>query len=607
MLLDPIAFSLEVGTNGISISIPFDETAVFFKGQVISPLKGILEIDGTIDQFQKDMTNHLFDIGLIVPPAGVSIKWDTGTSTQNALGALSSADRASMEALIKTGVWAEISSNTPGAGLLFNEDENKDGLLGKAGLRFRSVTVQNIDAHTIGLFCMMILANDTPSSVVRTDPGLPGSLGAALSMSGPTFQQLIFCPGITESLVSKFDPTTQTPDQFAQLVHDKMPPACGTVDYVPLSGGLKLTNILARLENGYVQVNGTAIQGKTDVYCFRLVANFWTHLLLSVKSDGTITASLVPNPPNITTYIDVSWFCVILYFVAAFVLSPIAGFLAVWILFTLDWLANILVPMLAPSLNLGLGQSEQVGLAGFTLQKIDIFSDRLTLLGKVKVATPPTPTLSPGRSVDLAVTDDQATNETEIGSGTYHFPGSKYCKAKDYPYTESTDEEQVTLTATPHFMPQPGDLITSLGVQTTKVSYGLVDPKTLQLTGHGAFNYGVKVTVECDSDENFVATAEYIVGFTNHTIAMGGGFDDDMKKCGMAARLAINLLRTIPQAVPRGGDLTYGEVVQILREAALQGHPGAAEGIATAVTVYGAKVIADILAPPENVGSQIGE
>ncbi len=456
-------------------------------------------------------------------------------------------------------------------------------------------------------------------------------------MSGPTFQQLIFCPGITESLVSKFDPTTQTPDQFAQLVHDKMPPACGTVDYVPLSGGLKLTNILPTLENGYVQVSGTAIQGKTDVYCFRLVANFWTHLFLSVKSDGTIVASMVPNPPNITSYIDVSWFCIILYFVAAFVLSPIAGFLAVWILFTLDWLANILVPILAPSLNLGLGQSEQVGLAGFTLQKIDILSDRLTMLGKVKVATPPTPTLSPGRSVDLAVTDDETTNQTEIANGTYHFPGSKYCKAKDYPYTESTDEEQVTLTATPHFMgqnpafkwsvegqpitaasgdltvnvgaviPQPGDLTLNLGVQTTKVSYVLVDPANLQLTGHGAFNYSVKVSVECDSDTNFAETAEYIAEFTNHTIAMGGGFDDDMNKCGMASRLAIGLLRTIPQAVPRGGDLTYGEVVQILREAALQGHPGAAEGIATAVSVYGAQVIADILTPPEKVGSQTSE
>jgi hypothetical protein len=170
MLLDPITFSLEVGTNGISISIPFDETAVFLNGRVISPLKGILEIEGMIEQFMKDTTNQLFDIGLIVPPKGISIKWDTGTSTQNTLGALSTADMASMEGLMIQGVFIGLSANIPSAGLLFNQDPNKDGLLGKAGLRFRSVKVQNIDAHTIGLFCMMILANDAPSSVVRTDP-----------------------------------------------------------------------------------------------------------------------------------------------------------------------------------------------------------------------------------------------------------------------------------------------------------------------------------------------------------------------------------------------------------------------------------------------------
>ena len=29
ILLDPVTFSLDVGTNGISVSIPFDETTVY--------------------------------------------------------------------------------------------------------------------------------------------------------------------------------------------------------------------------------------------------------------------------------------------------------------------------------------------------------------------------------------------------------------------------------------------------------------------------------------------------------------------------------------------------------------------------------------------------
>jgi hypothetical protein len=625
-LLDPITFSLEVGSNGVTISIPFDETTVYFNGQTVAPLKGTLVLNGTISDFIKDSTNQLFDIGLFVSPADVSINWDPtpGSYTQNALGALSSSDRMSMESGMMADVSKEIGNNRPSAGMSFNEDSTKDGLLGKSGLRFRSVDeVQNIDAHTIGIFVTMLLSSVPPPSVVRTDPGLPGDFQATVSVSQGTFSQLIFCPAVTESLVSKFDPTTQTPDQFAAIVNSKMPSACGTADYVPISGGLKLTNIFATLESGFVQVGGTAILGKTDVYCFRLVADFNSHLIFSVKN-GAIQTKLNPNPPNITSWVDVSWYCFLLYFLAAFVAFPITVLLVGWILLSVEWLALVLGPMMAPGLNLG--STEQVGLTGFTIQKVDTLPDRLTLTGTVQVAPPPPP--GPGRSVVLAITDQQMTNETKIGIGTYHYPGSKYCKKGDYTYIESTDEEQVKLTATPHFMgpdptfkwtvggipivassgdltlgvgatiPQPGGFSLTLATQQTTVSYLLDDPTTLQLTGHGAFNYSLKVTVECDSDTGFVATDEQIVEFTNYTITMLDGYDQAMKNCGLVTRLAIDLLRTVPQVVPRGGDgPDYEQTVQILREAVLQGKAGATDGLIEGVRLYGTKLIDDMLAP----------
>lgn len=623
ILLDPVTFSLGAGTNGISISIPFDETTVYYNGQAVGPVKGVLQLNGTIDQFETESTNKLFDIGLLLPPTGVSIDWDSGSYTQNALGTLSSSDRASMESNIKTATWLAISNNKPSAGISFNEDDSKDGLLGKTGLRFRSVTVQNINSTTIGLFCMMLVANDTPSSVVRSDPGLPGPLGAAMSLSGACFQKLIFCPAITESLVSKFDPSTQTPDQFAAIVNSQMPSGCGTADYVPLSGGLKLTNISSSLETGYVQVNGTAIQGKTDVYCFRLVANFDTQLSFSV-SKGAISASINPNPPHIVSYVDVSWFCFLLYFAAALAASPITALLAIWILISVEWLAFTFVPVLAPGLNVGLGATEQVGLNGFTLSSIDVLPERFTLLGTVAVKARPAP--GPVRGIVLALTNDITTDQQQIGGGTYHFPGSKFCKAKDYSYTESTDEEQITYTATPHFLgqnpsykwtlggvlltgtsgevalsvaaaiPEPGDLTMNLGFQNTTVSYLFTNSLTVPLTGQGAFNYGVTVQVEADTTTGFVATDSAMAVFTNHTIQMLDDWDSDMAKCKMASEMAINLLRTIPQAIPRGGDgPDYMETVQVLREAVLQGRAGAQEGVMEGVRVYGSQLIEDIL------------
>ena len=135
-----------------------------------------------------------------------------------------------------------------------------------------------------------------------------------------------------------------------------------------------------------------------------------------------------------------------------------------------------------------------------------------------------------------------------------------------------------------------------LGVQPTTVSYLLVDDQTLQLTGKGAFNYSIKVTVECDSQTNFVAKDEQMVEFTNHTIAMGDDYDKDMHNCEMAAKMAMGLMRTVPQAVPRGGDPPlYGEVVQILREAVLQGKAGANEALIEGVRVYGSRLVVDLL------------
>lgn len=628
ILLDPVTFTLEVGTDGIKVSIPFDETTVYYNGRTVSPLKGVLQLNGTLSDFATDTSNTIFDIGLLVPPSGVSIIWDStsGSYTQNALSTLSSSDRSDVEALLRLGVSAAIETNRPRAGISFNEDGSKDGLLGKSGLRFRSVDVQNIDAHTIGVFCMMLSESTPPSAVARTEPGLTGILGVAVSMSQATFNKLVFCPGVADSLISKFDPNTETPDQFAGIVSSKMPSVCGSGDYAPMAGGFKLIDLGASFATGYIEVAGKAVLGKTDIYCFRADADFNTHLVMSVMN-GAIQGKLDPNPPNINSYLDVSWFCFLLYFVAAFIVSPITALLAGWILFTLEWLTMVIGPMMAPGLDLG--QTQQVGLTGFTLDSVDVFPDRLTLLGKVQIVPPPAPPV-PSRSVVLAITDSEAINQTQIGSGYYNYPGSKFCKPKQYPYTEDTDEEVFVLTATPFFMgsnpvfkwsvagvpitgtngdlaltvgatiPQPGDLTLSLGMKPTTVSYVLVNDRTLQLTGHGDFNYSANVTVECDSQTKFAAQDGLMLDFVNHTVTMGDDYDDDMRKCRLASKFAIDLLRTTPQAVPRGGDgPDYGVMVQTLKEALLQGRAGATEALIEGMRIFGSKLVDDVLAYSE--------
>lgn len=630
IILDPITVSLVVGSNGMVITIPFDETTFYHKGTVIGPTKGNLVINGTIDEISVDPSTNLNDIGLIVPISGVSLNWDTSSSyTQQSLANLSSSDRSDLETNVKLAVWQAFTANAPSAKLNFNTDPSRNGLLGKGGLRFRTVTVQNIDADTIGIFCMMLVANEEPASVIRIEAGLPGRLGVAVSMSEATFQQLVFCPSATQGLVSKFDPSSQTPDQYAEVVSSKMTPVCGGADYVPLPDALKLVYLQASFQDGSVLVTGTAIRGKTGTYCFRLNADFNSNLILNVKN-GVVQAKLEPNPPNINATIDVSWYCFLLYFVAAMVLSPVSAVLAIWILFTAEWLTYILAPMFVHD-PINIGQPQQIGLNDFVLVNIIVFADRLTLFGRVPS---PLPSDRPDRSVTLTIAE-QPGSQTEVGSGIYPFPGSKHCKAKNYSYKEFTDEDTVTISATPSLMgvapeffwtvegnqltsssgdlpvqvgatiPQPGGLTLNLGIQPTTVSYVLNNP-TLILTGHDAFNYSVKVRVQCKSQSGFTASDEILVTFTNHTIQMGDKFEQDMAQCALAAKVDMSKLRTLPQGVPRSGDPPdYGEIVEILRQAALERKPGAIQAIADSVQLFGPKVVDDILALPERPQGQV--
>jgi|tagenome__1003787_1003787.scaffolds.fasta_scaffold20988132_3 hypothetical protein len=624
IILNDIQVTLSVGSNGIEITIPFDETTIYYNGHPIRPLKGTLTISGTIDEVPASGTTS--DIGLTVPGNGVSLTWDTGSYTQTTLSALSTGDRTNLEAGIKVIVWSTINNNPPRAQLNFNVDPTKDGLLGTLGLRFRSITVQNIDADTIGVFCVALLSTQATPSISRTEPGQAGTSGAVISLSPDAFQHLVFCPGVASSMVAAFDPKTETPDQYVALIESKMPPVCGTAEYVPIKGSLKLVKIQATLENGYILLTGTAVRGLAgDTYCFRADANFDTHILVSV-ANGKVSFVLNPDPPNFSTVIDVSWYCFLLYFAALLVVSPISAAITIALLVLAEVLTDILAPLLVTD-PLNLNQTEQVGLANFTLHDIKVFPERLTLFGSVPILPPPD---QAGRSVSLQITSEQPTNKIETGSGIFHFPGSKVCKAKDYTYTEYSDEDVIALSATAQLMgtdpqftwkvegipisgssgtlqvtapasiPQPGDLpghdSGHLGMQSATVDYQLTDSTTLVLSGHGAFNFSINVAIECQSLTGFVVSENLFVIFENATIEMGDNYYSDMAACALASKLMINRIRMTPQQLPRSGDPpNYGETIQILREAIIQNKPGSLEALMSGARVFGNRIYTDIL------------
>jgi len=88
------------------------------------------------------------------------------------------------------------------------------------------------------------------------------------------------------------------------------------------------------------------------------------------------------------------------------------------------------------------------------------------------------------------------------------------------PLTGTSGDVSVSV---PADIPQPGDLTLNLGYQNTTISYLFTDPLTVQLTGHGAFDYGITVQVEADTTTGFVATDSAMALFTNYSVQMQGG------------------------------------------------------------------------------------
>lgn len=641
LILDPIAIALTVGTDEITATVHFEDSTIYFNGQTVRPLKGIFTIAGTIGPAlvaSSDPTSTLNDLFLHVPTpvnGGVALQWDSGTLTQSALGGLNSSDKANLESGLKAAIWEAISENSPRAQLNFNLDATRDGLLGKFGLRFRSVLVQNIDANTIGVFCTLLESTTAPATVVRSEPGLVGKVGAAMSLSQATFCKLVYCPSLAEKFIAPWDPTKQAADDFAANVASGMPSACGNGDFVtltsippvPVLGPVSLKEIGATFQDGSILISGELVAGvASNDYCWRIAVDFWTNAELSVHN-GAVHIQLDPDPPNTSSYVDINWYCVPLWLpvfavveATTFVIIPGAGYA----------LTNDITSMLVSKFvnkPLDLNQTEQVGLDGIYLVNVTVKPDRLTLNGIVSMPPPPEPQ---ARGVTLQVTNEQPQNMTEVGSGTYHYPGSMVCQAKDYPYTEYSQEDVLTLSATatlmgsdpsftwsvagnqltgssgtltvtvPATIPQPGDLpgkdTASLGMQTTTVDYQVKSPTELVLVGHGGFDYSVDVAVQCTSLGGFVSSDNLFAPFTNHVMQMGGNYDQDMAACALASRLLVNKLRTRPHVGPVGGDPpNYGDTVQILGEAIRQNKPGATEMLIALNKVFGHKLIGDVM------------
>jgi hypothetical protein len=185
---------------------------------------------------------------------------------------------------------------------------------------------------------------------------------------------------------------------------------------------------------------------------------------------------------------------------------------------------------------------------------------------------------------------------SEIYDGdVYHFPGTRYCSARDFTYEEISQTQEANFSAfTKSFRQTPalswyvnGRL---LAQQSGSVSFvvtasfasppleGTLNPNRqvtvrYDITGNSISlfnnpqdgNYDLNLRVEALDPTNLFAAAAQRVRFEGDTVHFLPDYDDYMTQCVFATKLGIDKLRTIPLEIPRGGDPTPDEVGELMR------------------------------------------
>ncbi|MBI5902012.1 MAG: hypothetical protein HZB84_00810 [Deltaproteobacteria bacterium] len=610
----------------ITLTLSFDRTSVVTTAPLpltVCPLDGNITITAALQLVNAGGSNQ--QVSVNIGAATVAINW-SATANQEITNDLSGTPiitPATFNAFVTQMLTSFVHSvAAPTIPLAFSVVPGANGSLAPS-LQFEKLEVHcipnaNRSKQALGIFGILLVVNHSHGNhSQKTSTAITAAHdGVCISIAPGAFHSLVFCPAIANALGT-------------DVAH--LPGSCGSGGSFDTQG-VTINSISDSFANGHIDINGSAAKSGT---CYDASGTFHGTLTFSI-SGSTLTPNINMDEPDID--VSIPWYC---WLAAALVLGPLGIALAAVVDTVGDKIASSLAgDAIKKALGSGIPGVSVGGLSGASFSSVAITTEGITMQGTVPVFVYH-PFVKPALHLSGSVI---TTQSQEIGSGIFHT--TVYCmkEAKDYPYTEYSQQQTgsynlsgtlVSQLLTPHYTINAGGpavpLTGNSGTielpnmdthypmplaqggtamqQTVHIGYS-ISGTSIQLTNvpsEGNYGFYLKVTAtDCNGnpvqdDTHHNLSTSVTVQFEGDHVEIGGDYAKDVQHCLMVA--LKEMMKTVPYPYPRipqWPPLNYPlpeSLIEYIRDLVASGLPQADEILVASKIAHGNSFYRAIFSP----------
>jgi hypothetical protein len=626
LIVTDLQLDLNAGDT-ITLTLAFNRASVALTAPLpltVCPLDGNFTITAALQLVNAGGSNKRVSVNL--GAATVAIHWSSAANqeiAQDLSGTpITPATFTTLATQMLIGYVQSIPA--PTIPLAFRVVPGTNGSLSPA-LQFEKLEVHCIpnaqrNKQALGIFGILLAANHANGNHnQKTSTAITAAHdGVCISIAPGAFHSLVFCPAIANALGT-------------DVGH--LPGSCGQTGGFDTQG-VTVNNISDSFANGHIDINGSVSKSGT---CYDANGTFHGAITFSI-SGTTLTPNLNMDQPNVD--VDIPWYC---WLAAGVVLGPIGLVLAGIADAVADKIATSLAgDALKNALGGGIPGVGVGGLSGASFSSVAITTEGITMQGTVPLFVSH-PFVVPMLKLDGSV---MTTHSQVIDSGIFHAQIWCMPEAKDYPYTEYSQQQRgvyqlsgtmVSQPLTPHYtISLNGTTIPLTGTsgtvalpnvdthypmplatggtamkQTVHIGY-TISSTGIQLTNvpsEGDYSFYLNVTAtDCKGnpvqDDTHKTLSTWLhVQFEGDHVDIGGGYAADVQHC---AQLLADWIKKITQQyvpqqkVPIWEQVNYPppeRMIEFIRDLIALGIPQADEVLVASKIAHGNSFYRALLSP----------
>lgn len=610
---------LEPGTNRIMLVFSFNSSSIFSENPnlTIRNLNGLLTVKTSILLLPIPGKNYK-GISLDSANASVSLQLsrDSQENIREAFAAsslsinlqqfLDTAQNESTNFIRKTFSAPTAFDN------FFEVREGQDGSI--APLIFtRLPEIRCIDEESLGIFGTLLVNSQGGNPSLKTSTAITPGNDLSISFSPEVYRRLLFCPAAAKNFKNKLDGVEReySKEEIREFTSTLMPKCCGGASGVP-RGSEIITSLCDSFHDGFIRIDGTFT--KSGI-CYSATGSFYQtlRLQLGMNAEGKQTIESIPiETPDPSIDVSVEWYCQVANFIISSIglVAPLIGVISV---IGVEELADFLGELNSKDQNRPFSSDPtSIPLPELEFKNVQITSEGLILDAIIKNITQPPPQV---REIELNGGILNINTEV-VNSGTYRYQGNLFCQSKNFPFTESlqqqiafyqiittglsepltiefslehyrgyfgslanpfrlTDSVKLTDTVGEVLLrvdasfpaPLPGG--SQLTDQTVRITYEIRGKVITLSNSPSDGNYFITLRVKVIDSSSFISEDTTSLRFKGNAVAIGGGYDAYIAECNeKLGKSLIDIsgkIKVKPIPFPRGGDPSPDDLIRLVR------------------------------------------